>query len=322
MLELELTVGTAQRVRFAVSPAQELFSAVQAASARRPPSALHAWAVTARQALRACAVDELVAALSGERYAPDFLTPPPDRADTTLDEQLGRAAATPPEQVDLELRLAFADRPWPSGLPRSPIDARDLLVAQLASCWAPLLGAWWPAARSILDADIAHRAGRLARGGVVGALGSLHPSIALVDGSLRIGADHPCPVEALDDRGLLLLPSVFAADDAVGPIVIGYWQPSLVYPARGRGNLCSGASTAPTPLAELLGHTRARVFAALVSAQTTTGLSHQLRLSVSAVSEHLHALHRMGLCSRRRAGRTVTYEINDRGRQVLTAYVT
>lgn len=180
----------------------------------------------------------------------------------------------------------------------------------------PCLGT--PGRRSELSStDISYRATVYADQGLSGVLGSLHDSVRMTDGTLTVLAGHPQPQAELDERGLLLIPTALGPRDTVGPVLIGHWQPSLVYPARGSANLGLEASAPSSPLAALLGATRARVLEALVQPQTTSGLSSRLGAAPSTISLHLHTLASMGLCTRRRVGRSVLYQITAAG-QALT----
>jgi DNA-binding transcriptional ArsR family regulator len=78
------------------------------------------------------------------------------------------------------------------------------------------------------------------------------------------------------------------------------------------------AVAAPTvKLALLLGVGRARILIALYRPQTTIELALSLGLAASTVSAHLTALTEAGLLSRKRAGRSVFYQLNPRGQTLI-----
>jgi DNA-binding transcriptional ArsR family regulator len=110
----------------------------------------------------------------------------------------------------------------------------------------------------------------------------------------------------LDGRGLLLMPSAFAA---TRPSVIDRppWQPTVIYPARGIATLWEDAPPAPDGLARLLGATRAALLADLGAPRSTTELAGRLALSPATASHHLAALRDAGLVTGRREGRAVLY---------------
>ncbi|MGW2264355.1 ArsR/SmtB family transcription factor [Streptomyces koyangensis] len=86
------------------------------------------------------------------------------------------------------------------------------------------------------------------------------------------------------------------------------WQPTLIHPARGVGELWRGGGpAAPHALARLLGRTRALLLAALDEPATTSRPARARGLSPATVSAHLTALRESGLVIRRRVGRAVAY---------------
>jgi DNA-binding transcriptional ArsR family regulator len=117
-----------------------------------------------------------------------------------------------------------------------------------------------------------------------------------------------------------LVPSVFA-----WPYIVfdaGTVNPnSLVYPARGVGDLWNGINPPrhDNPLAELLGRTRAAILSALAAPCSTSALAHQLGHSPPAISQHLAVLRRSGLVTSWRSGRTVYYQHTALGHSVVNA---
>jgi DNA-binding transcriptional ArsR family regulator len=70
-------------------------------------------------------------------------------------------------------------------------------------------------------------------------------------------------------------------------------------------------------LARVVGRTRAQVLAAVSQPQTTEQVAHVIGAASSTASEHLTALHGVGLLTRRRAGRHVYYQLSARGQRLL-----
>jgi DNA-binding transcriptional ArsR family regulator len=84
--------------------------------------------------------------------------------------------------------------------------------------------------------------------------------------------------------------------------------PRIGYPARGRGTVWhTDAAAPPKALADLLGHTRARLLTLLADPASTTDLARRLSLSAGNVNRHLGVLHRAGLVTRARHGHLVLY---------------
>jgi DNA-binding transcriptional ArsR family regulator len=161
--------------------------------------------------------------------------------------------------------------------------------------------------RALLDADISHRARRLADGGLARLFADLHPALSYADGVLTFARDWEHHRD-LGGAGLVLMPSVFVWPS----LVTGFgppWQPMIVYPARGIGILWEQPTEAATAaLARLLGQGRTTVLLALRTPASTTALAQQLALAPATVSAHLSALRGAGLLTARRNRREVVYQ--------------
>jgi len=302
------------RTRFAVSPLWELVHAMRAVAgrgARRGPA--QPWVERARGRyadLRRETDVEAVLALQPPGYGADFVVPPPHGVATTVDDLLDDVRGTPLEQARTEIDRALRLGPEPSARLRAVLgrdDVTDYLADVLATAWRRLLAPDWPQLQAILERDVVHRAGRLARGGWAAALQDVHPQVRYADGYVELAARTDPEDVDLAGRGLLLMPSVFVWP-GVAYGVDPPWPPVLIYPARGVAALWSrepvGASGG---LARLLGPTRAAVLTALDEPATTTQLVAALHLSVGGVGDHLAALRDAGVVSRARTGRSVLY---------------
>ncbi|GAA3740727.1 DNA-binding transcriptional ArsR family regulator [Spinactinospora alkalitolerans] len=307
-------------VRFAMSPLWETLSAAHTVLTGHRLAHHLAWA--RRVALPpepVLAPLRLVLAQPG--WVPDFLTPPPEGPLTGIDTELARVRATPPEQVMAELRPSLLDPA--RDLPADPVSrmladpgaARDELARSLEACWEHLVRPYWPRLRALLDADIAVRARTLADSGLGRLLGELDPRVRWDGGILHItGADRG--LRHLEGDGLVLMPSAFVWPDII-LIADPPWQPTLVYPARGIGELWRPAARPPQALAALIGRTRARLLAALGEAGNTTALAAAHGLSRASVSGHLTALRDAGLLESARVGRRVLYRRTPLGTALL-----
>jgi DNA-binding transcriptional ArsR family regulator len=312
VIELVLSAAGSQRVRFALSPLEEVLGAVRILLGGRGHPAHLPW-LSGAPALADLGVPELAAVLGARHYITEFLSPPPAGPETTAGAQLRVVRATPPHQVALELAMVDADL---SGLPADPAAARDLLAGQLETVWDTLLAPQWPKLRTLLAADIAHRTRALGDGGVAAMLAGLHPRVRLTGTSVLVDVRSRERLE-IDSRGLLLIPAVFAWPD-VGVVTVPPWQVSLLYPARGVASLWTAAAAAPEPLAEVLGRTRARLLAALDVPAATAELARRHGLAPATVSAHLTALRAAGLLASDRAGHRVLYRRTDLGDALLT----
>jgi hypothetical protein len=297
------------KTRFTVSPLWEL---VRSLAALRDPStaALHLpWLRTLSGRLGGLALEPAVALIGvGGRYTPDFLTPPPAGPLGEIRDDLDALRRTPRAQIhhDMTLFATEHDRPaLVAAWREDPAGQLDQLATTLEAYWDRALAPVWPRLRTFLQADVDHRARRLAQDGPAALLGDLHPGVAWSDGGLDVRSAHTATI-ALDGDGLLLMPSVFAW---AAPSTIDQrpWQPTLVYPARGIATLWDAGGDAPEALARLLGPTRAAILLTLDAPLSTTELAQRLALSPGGTSHHLTVLRDAGLLAARREGRTVLY---------------
>jgi DNA-binding transcriptional ArsR family regulator len=161
--------------------------------------------------------------------------------------------------------------------------------------------------RLVLEADMTYRARQLALGGARLLFADMHPNLRWQDGVLHIDRMISRHRVAAAGRGLLLLPSVFAHKPA--PPLSQDEPPSLVYPSRGVATLWGEVTPAAdtTALTALLGAARARLLHLLDEPLPTVELARRLKVTPSAVSQHLRVLHATGLLVRTRDGRHVLY---------------
>jgi hypothetical protein len=248
-------------------------------------------------------------------YSPDFISPPPDSPLPDLDADLARVAATPPDRVRAEIAELFGSHP-PSvveGLLADPADGLQTIVAQLRRWFDVALDKHWPRLRALLQADISYRARRLSAGGARALFSELHPSVRWHEGGrLDLAIAYEAPV-ALDDRGLLLVPSVFAWP---GIYVVSDppWQPTLIYTARGTATAWEPTrEPAPDTLKRLIGPTRAAILHALQTPQIGADLARALEVTPSAVSQHIAVLRDAGLIATHRDGRHVVAQRTELG---------
>ncbi|MET9380010.1 helix-turn-helix domain-containing protein [Streptomyces sp. NPDC002928] len=265
----------------------------------------------------------LMSMVAQRRTIPDFLTPNPTSFAPAFEEELAVVRETCPAQVRHDLLLAHAPDPLPvalhDALAEDPRVARlrDAICEVLRRYWEVAIEPMWPKMRLVLEADMTYRARQLALGGARLLFADMHPNLRWQGGELYIDKMISRHRVMASGRGLLLLPSVFAHKPA--PPVSQDEPPSLVYPSRGVATLWD---TAPPPdrtaLATLLGAPRARLLGLLEEPLPTVELARRLRVTPSAVSQHLRVLYATGLVTRARDGRQVLYRRSALGDQ-LTA---
>jgi biotin operon repressor len=174
------------------------------------------------------------------------------------------------------------------------------------SYWARAIEPVWPRVRAFLEQDISYRARELAAGGPASLFSDLSPRASWKQPYLDVQVPVHEATVALDGRGLLLVPSAFAAER---PYVIDRapWHPAVIYPGRGIATLWEQPEPAPQGLARLLGSSRAAILTELAAPTSTTDLAKRLDLSPGTASHHLTTLREAGLITGARHGRSVLY---------------
>jgi len=296
--------------RFAISPIWEL---VHSLLALRDPShaALHVpWLRSLSGRLHGLALEPAVALTPPRGYTPDFLLPAPVGPIGDLADDLVALRATPTVQIREEMTLFAAQHRHGPQIAQAWLAHPRREVGRLADLfeayWARAIEPAWPRVRAFLDADIAYRARRLTAGGPEALFADLSTDVAWTQPHLEVTVPVHEATVPLEGRGLLLMPSAFAASR---PFVIDLppAQPTLIYPARGIATLWEEAAPAPDGLARLLGSSRAAMLADLAAPRSTTELGRRLSLSPATASHHLSALRAAGLVTNRREGRSILY---------------
>jgi DNA-binding transcriptional ArsR family regulator len=308
VLRFQFAVEDLARTRFAISPMWELVRSLVAF--RDPATAgLHVpWLRSLSGRLGGIALEPVVALIPRHGYAPDFLTPPPAGPLGDVADDLEALRRTAPDQIRSDMERFRSQHPGTRAADSWLADPEGevaRLADTLEAYWERALAPAWPRVRAFLEADIAHRARRLAEEGPAALFADLHPAITWGGEHLDVELGHNATID-LDGRGLLLMPSAFTW---AGPATIDElpWQPTLIYPARGISTLWDDGAHAPDGLARLLGSTRAAVLAALDAPCSTTELARRLSISPAAASHHLLALRGAGLAAGHRDGRAVLY---------------
>ncbi|MEU5718669.1 winged helix-turn-helix domain-containing protein [Streptomyces sp. NPDC020403] len=325
MIELTVDVAGLARSRFAVSPLHEVVATLLPWGAEPDPDA-DPWVARTRQVLRRARLPLLSELTRDEGgYVPDFLSPHPAGPSPTVEEQLEQVRCTPPRRVLGELEALREGRP-PNGLAgcELPAGVRRAMgrggahVARQAAdemrrYWDLAFAPHWHAARTTLDAEVDRCAGVLARHGAARLFNSLDTGVCWADGTLRVESRFRI---ALPVPLVIVMPSLVARGTAVAvdPTRDGGRPPILIYPVRNEVTAGAiGSATATAEMARLLGPTRAGLLAALAQPASTTELASRHFLNESTVSYHLGILHRAGLVTRARSGRSVLYRRTPEG---------
>jgi DNA-binding transcriptional ArsR family regulator len=256
------------------------------------------------------------------RPVPDFLTPRPTRFVARFDDELAAVRAASPGIVRRDLVATHAPDPVPEELHAATVPddeattaLRDAICDALERHWQRSLAPGWSDMQLLLEADTTYRARQLATGGAHLLFADIHPNLTWSDGALTVTemvGDHTV---AAAGRGLLLTPSIFAYKPV--PPLDPDEPPSLGYPSRGIGTLWSPPpGPDPTALVDLLGRSRALLLQMLEEPLPTVEIARRLKVTPSAVSQHLQVLHATGLVTRARDRRHVLYRRTPTGDQL------
>jgi DNA-binding transcriptional ArsR family regulator len=310
-LRLALSTSTAA-VRFSSNPMLEALASyvvLRGADADASPHRL--WLARARRALGDLRLPELDAVADGfarTRRFPEFLVPDtePAAAFDRIVERIRQTTRIQAERDVAELGGAVTDAAFV-----------HKLAAQLERYWERALAPHWPHIAELHQSDLLALAGRLASDGYEGVFGSLGTFARVRHGIISIDLPHTSHTARIAGE-VTLCPTVFAAPDS--PFVhtsgIRTW---IAYPPRSIELLWSPAELPPAEaLARALGRGRASVLAALTVPRSTQELAGLLRMTPSAVSQHLKVLSETGLVRSSRIGRRVFYARSQRG-EALTA---
>ncbi|MEV6283638.1 DUF5937 family protein [Kribbella sp. NPDC051770] len=255
-------------------------------------------------------------------YIPDFITPAPPRRSTGFDAGLAAIEATPYELVVDELQRTHDGNPN-ALLPEliaDPGEALSRITAALRTYWQRAVEPDWRRMRALLQEDLAFRLDELAAGGLARLFRNLHPSVRLSGDRIEIDRPFVCPDGVpTAGQGVLLVPCVFTWPAAL-PVTGAPHVPTITYPPRGLGRLWeSQQEMVGSPLAELVGRTRAAIVSHLDLPMSTTHLAHALDVSAPTLSVHLGILRNAGVVDSRRDGRTVLYSRTALGNHLLAA---
>jgi len=165
------------------------------------------------------------------------------------------------------------------------------VVDEFQAHWAATIQPLWDRLRAVAEADVSWRLEQIADAGSRRVLETLHPRVRVDGTELSVRTSCSDAETTEPGSGLVLMPCAFAWPEVLCLTIPGQ-TPVLSYAPRGVARLWEGSSASDRALVELVGRTRADSLARLDLPMTTT---------------HLQILHRAGLVTRVRRGRSVYY---------------
>ncbi|MHA6765425.1 ArsR/SmtB family transcription factor [Streptacidiphilus sp. PAMC 29251] len=312
-------------MRFAVSPMWEVGTSFRLLACGSAHPVHQPWIEQVRPRVAAAGLDRgwLAELVPPSGYVADFINPAPAGSSPTLAEELAGILAAPPDRVREDLDRLRHDQgrlgPKSRTLYAEP-QARLVRVAEeIETYWELALAPYWARIRTVLDADVFHRARQVAEHGAGRLLNDLHPALSWDDNTLQLTRRQRTLSRTTAGAGLLLIPSAFTGPAPLTRVTPPE-PPQLAYPARGIGSLWEPRpSTGSDALVAVLGRSRTLLLTELDTPASTTELAHRTGLSAAGVSQHLTALRDAGLVSAHRAGRSVLYARTSVAESVLGA---
>lgn len=255
---------------------------------------------------------------------PRFLTSSLDDPAPAFAAQLEEIRATPDDRARREVLETFGDNVPRAYLPflREPARAIDALCTALHGYWTQVIEPFWPRMRVTLEREILRQAYAFTSRPAEVALHGVHPAMTFDGDVLMVQSVAQQERTELGTRVLMLTPLICASDGLIAD-VFDDDRVKIGYAAPGAQEVWDTAGRLPEPaeqLTALLGKSRARILAALSRPATTSALSTRLDLSLATVSEHLGALHGLGLADRTRVGRSVEYGLTPVGADLLELF--
>ncbi|MFI5694060.1 DUF5937 family protein [Kribbella sp. NPDC051586] len=316
MIEYELVGNDLGEVRFAISPLNELVLSLR--TLRDPgrfPLQLP-W-LRATEAARAGLNLDLLRALTNEAlWTPDFLSPRPYTPLGRIEDELAALTGTPGPVVRADLAEVHPAA-LPAVLRGRPDRILVRVLAALRDYWEVCFEPYWQRMRTVLEADVVYRGRVIAQSGLAVMFADVDPHVSLeqtvVYVRLRSGLSYRSSTAG---RGLTLVPSLFCRR-ASAPISADR-PPHIMYPARGLGTLWeTEPDVHASALAGLIGRVRARLMNLLETPTSSTELAVRLKVTPTAVNQHLRALREAGLLTSARHGRSVLYRRSDLGDRLV-----
>lgn len=201
LAELAFSAGDLAQMRFAVSPLWEVVTSFRRLLNDGAVSPVYRpWAEQVRPRLAAAGLDRgwLAELIPPKGYVPHFLNPAPAGPAPALAAELAGvlAAAADPVRRNLD-HLRYHQGPLgprAQALHADPQARLPRLAEEIEAYWKLALAPYWARIRSVLEADVFHRARQAAEQGAGQVINELHSAVQWDDNTLRlVRRTRPCP---------------------------------------------------------------------------------------------------------------------------------
>ncbi|MDV9194693.1 DUF5937 family protein [Streptomyces sp. Wh19] len=173
-------------------------------------------------------------------YVPDFLNPAPAGPAPTLTTELAAIRAAPVDRgrrdLDHLARHQGGLGPRMRALYADPQTRLVRVTEAIETYWGLALAPYWARIRTVLDADVLHRARRVAERGTGHLFNDLHTTVTWSDNALLLARRKQPLSRRTAGAGLVLIPSAFTGPGLRTRATLPD-PPQLAYPARGVGSL-------------------------------------------------------------------------------------
>lgn len=329
MIKMHLSSADLEHMQFAYSPLLELTNSYALLKAPQRWAFHRSWVDDALQAASDLELTYLSAMFTPGCYIVDFITPTPDLSNAGIEDEFQRLRNLSPDVIraDIERMQLYNDtNPILQQFLVYPHEMIECLIEDMRVYWANVLEPRWPSLQTLLENDVLYHARELALHGTERMFEGLSERVAYQGGTLNLRKDKP--IKHLPSReiqlqgeGLYLTPSAFSSPSCLAWQYAPYWDPMIIYGARGAGAWYT--PKLPDPIEELeqaIGGARAQVLLALREPENTVALARALHLTESAVSQHLKRLTSAGLVESRRSGHRVYYRLSERGSKLISLF--
>ncbi len=322
MIEIPLTAEDFSAIRFCTSPVGEAVLSVRVLQDPARHALYLEWIHESAAKLDSRDLAMLCRLIRPSGYIPDFLTPAPDAARPSVEDELEQVRSARAENIVNDVRELVKD-----GVPiaelrdflERPRAALESFVKTLRRYWNIALERHWSYMCTVLEGDIVLRAHSLATAGPGALFGQIHPAMAFDQARCCIMVSKRVERTITPaGSGLRLIPRMFAWPDIY--VLDDPFPVSIAYPPRGLALWGQVAEDTEDALAAAFGSARARVLLALKAPTHVTELATRLGVTKGAASQHLTRLSQAGLVEATRRGGYRYFYLSRRGETVVQSF--